>query len=241
MTGKVREGRGVRRSRNVHVARRDDGRRDDQRRRSGLRQRQRGRAGEDGGRKNRSNHYLSILASPASLFPIPYCYEPLWHAACYLFDREPPSRGRERVPAGNTSHAHGNVPIGERDAATTRPTIRPLLDQPAGLRARRIYSRRPRSVAAGNPHACCTHMAMPCPQAAVQCCRPAPTRPTQAPPQEVSSAPAPDLAPLLPAASAPPPSLENLVPPTAGTIRSASSSAVPASRIAARLIGSLPG
>jgi len=75
----------------------------------------------------------------------------------------------------------------------------------------------PARVAAANPHACCAHMATPCPQATLQCCLPAPSRPTQAPPPQVSSAPAPDLAPLLPIASAPPPSLENLVLLIAGT------------------------
>jgi hypothetical protein len=61
-------------------------------------------------------------------------------------------------------------------------------------------------------------MAAPSPVTTVQCCLPAPTRPTQAPPPQVSSAPAPDLAPLLPVASTPPPSLEGHVLLTAGAM-----------------------
>ena len=76
----------------------------------------------------------------------------------------------------------------------------------------------PVPVAAGNPHGCCRHMGAPSPVTTVQCCLPAPTRPTQAPPPQVSSAPAPDLAPLLPIASVPPPSFEVLLPPMAGAM-----------------------
>jgi hypothetical protein len=61
-------------------------------------------------------------------------------------------------------------------------------------------------------------MAATSPVTTVQCCLPAPTRPTEAPPPQVPSGPAPDLAPLLPAASVPPPALDGPVSLMAGTM-----------------------
>ena len=57
-----REGRSIRRLRNVHSARGDDGRTDDEGRRRGLRVSHRGCAGEDAVADKGSNNDLSILA-----------------------------------------------------------------------------------------------------------------------------------------------------------------------------------
>jgi copper/silver efflux system protein len=71
----------------------------------------------------------------------------------------------------------------------------------------------PGQAAAANLHACCARLAKACPMTTLQCCEPsAPARPTQAPPPQVSSAPAPDLAPLLPAAAVPPPATAIIAP-----------------------------
>jgi hypothetical protein len=78
----------------------------------------------------------------------------------------------------------------------------------------------PGQAAATNVHACCARLAKACPMTTLQCCEPsAPTRPTQAPPPQVSAAPAPDLAPLLPAAAVPPPATVIVGPLVANPLR----------------------
>ena len=108
-----REDRGLRRSRNVHFARGDDGRRDDQRRRSGLRLRQRGRAGEDCCCKNRSNHYPSILSSPG-LRARANCSSPEGQLPAAI----PPRAPRDDEPLRGRAHVVERVAADERHRGT---------------------------------------------------------------------------------------------------------------------------